>query len=317
MAVYNGAAHLGEAVESVLNQSFTDFEFLIVDDGSADDTPEILRRYAKADSRVSVLTNERNLGRALARNRGLEAARGELVAVNDADDVSLPRRLEKQIAFMRANPDIICSGCQGRYYETGNILRRPLSDTAIRISLLWPAPFMHSMTVMRRVPVLEMGGYRPEFPVAQDYDIWRRMACLPGWRFASLDDVLVRYRVHPGIDRREYHRDQLKLAVTVSREYLLALGMPEKELDMDAHALAFWRYRCDGPASLFRARSWVEKLIRFNAEKQIFDEDIFRRLTRARFRKNCAKAVLELLPPRLKNGLMQLRSRVKNVFERS
>ena len=106
MPVYNGEKYVAEAIESILAQTFTDFEFIIVDDGSRDRSPEIISDYERRDDRIRFLAFEQNKGRAAAKNLGIEAATGQYIAGMDSDDVSLPQRLEKQVDFLRANPDI-------------------------------------------------------------------------------------------------------------------------------------------------------------------------------------------------------------------
>ena len=106
LSVYNGEKYLAEAIDSILAQTFSDFELIIVDDGSSDSTASIARAYAQRDSRIRFMQLARNMGLADARNHGIAAARGEFATMMDADDISLPQRLEKQVGFLRANPAI-------------------------------------------------------------------------------------------------------------------------------------------------------------------------------------------------------------------
>ena len=111
MPVLNGEKYLAEAIESILNQTFQDFEFIIVDDGSTDQTPEILRSYANKDSRIQIVTNPINRGIGYSRNRGIALSRGEYIANMDADDLCLPERFEKQVRFLDSHPDIAKKSC--------------------------------------------------------------------------------------------------------------------------------------------------------------------------------------------------------------
>ncbi|MDR2820438.1 MAG: glycosyltransferase [Desulfovibrio sp.] len=297
MPVYNAEAYVAEAIESILGQTFTDFEFLIIDDSSTDATPGILERYTTRNSCIHVVRNEKNLNIGASLNRGLELASAPLVARMDADDVSLPHRLEKQVAFMAANPDVVVAGGCWRGYETGIIRKPPLTNDAIRATLLWTPPFCHPAVIMRRPPVLRAGGYRQEYPPTEDYDLWRRLAAVPDLRFANLDEVLIRYREHPGIDRSAYRARQRELSATVSRAYLLDLGMREDELDMDAHAV----FSGGAPADALptgRLQAWVARLIRLNGAKKICDPDVFASLCNERLHNSCVRA--EWMPPGLK-----------------
>ena len=114
MPVYNGEKYLAEAIDSILGQSFTDFEFLIVDDGSQDNSAEIIRSYEKRDRRIRFIQLERNMGAAAARNRGIAAATGKFITMMDCDDISLPERLQKQVDFMQSNPEIGAVGVCGQ-----------------------------------------------------------------------------------------------------------------------------------------------------------------------------------------------------------
>jgi hypothetical protein len=297
MPVFNGAAYLHEAVESILAQTLANFEFLIVDDASTDATPEILRRYASRDERIRILTNRHNMERSVSRNKAIDLARSELIAVMDADDVSLPDRFEKQVAFMRANPDVVVVGGHRLLYESGVVLKAPLTDGAIRVVLFWMSPFCHSSAMLRRSPCLRTGGYRQEYVPSEDYDLWCRLAAMTGWRFANLDEVLLRYREHPGVDRNEYRARQNAVSLSISRAYLLDLGMSEDELDMEAHAVLGGRAD-PGSAPLSRVCNWAERLIRFNAEKGICAPEAFSALCRERLRDNSIRA--PWLPPGVK-----------------
>lgn len=198
MSVFNGQSFLSEAVESVLGQTFPDFEFVIIDDGSTDRTAKILSDYAKRDSRVRIFPQQ-NKGRAESLNRGIELASGHYVARMDADDVAMPNRLQDQVNFLEQHSDV---GLLGGAYEvitsSGQVLgtfRCPLEDAAIRSNMrLWNA-MLHSAVVMRKEIALASGGYRKALLDAEDYDLWLRMA--ERSQLANLPQTLVRYRVHP------------------------------------------------------------------------------------------------------------------------
>ncbi len=197
MPVHNGERFLREAVDSILGQTFRDLELIVVDDGSGDRTPVILDSFD--DRRIRRLTNDHNIGLTRSLNRGLENARGDFVARMDADDVAEPHRLERQQAFMAADPEVgLCGTAAGRIDEAGNgtgIVKMPLNDIEIRWWCLTGNPFLHP-TVMIRRPVLAETDlrYDESFETAQDYDLWARM--LEKTRGANLAEPLVRLRVH-------------------------------------------------------------------------------------------------------------------------
>ena len=196
-SVRDGARFLPAALESVRAQTFGDFELILIDDGSTDETPELVDRAARDDPRV-VAIHQANLGLTRALNVGLGRARGEIVARQDADDVSLPHRLADQVAFLDRHPGHLVVGCRYlRVDERGAVLGRsrvPCTDLGIKIRLLRANAIAHSTATFRRREVLEAGGYDEGLTVAQDYDLWCRLA-LRG-RLANLPEVGLRRREH-------------------------------------------------------------------------------------------------------------------------
>lgn len=200
--VHNGEKYLAQAIESVLAQTHRDLELLIVDDGSTDATAAIIRRYADRDPRVRCLSQE-NRGVAAAGNRGLEEARSEWVARLDADDVFLPEKLERQMAFLDRNPGAKIVGTLACFI---NHAGRPLGlvgtegpFTPAEYSRLVrenrPIYFVNSSTLMHRDTVLTVGGYREAFAPAEDVDLWIRMA-ERGHLMLKIPEPLLLYRMH-------------------------------------------------------------------------------------------------------------------------
>jgi len=197
MGVWNGAPQVREAVLSVLSQTMADLELIVVDDDSTDSTPEILASFR--DPRLQVLRRARG-GLTSALNVALRLARGPLVARLDADDVALPERLERQLSFLSARPDVGLVGTAAREVDAAGrevaVVRPPTDDAGIRRALIRRNPFVHSSVVMRRAAVEQAGGYDEAFPVAQDYDLWMRMSRVT--RMANLPEPLVVRRLRPG-----------------------------------------------------------------------------------------------------------------------
>ena len=255
MGVRDGARWLAEAVESILGQTLADLELIVVDDGSADATPDLLAGYR--DSRLSVLRQPAG-GLARALNRGLRLASAPLLARLDADDVALPERLARQVAFLDAQPEIgLLGGACRDIGPAGDPLgeeRPPQDDAAIRRALIRRNPFVHSTIVVRRSVVDRAGSYDESLPVAQDYELWMRASGVT--RMANLPDVLVLRRLGP--DRVSVARDteRLRAEVRVKLTALRAgvypawcgvfLLKPLAALALPAparHALRRWRRR--------------------------------------------------------------------------
>jgi glycosyltransferase involved in cell wall biosynthesis len=197
MGVRDGAPWVAGAVASILGQTLADLELIVVDDGSTDDTPMLL-----AGVRDTRLVVERQTPDGLTRalGRALGRARAPLVARLDADDVARPDRLERQHAFLAAHPEVGLLGSVARVVdEAGRELgevRPPEDDATLRRALIRRNPFVHSSIMARRALVAQAGGYDPDFPVAQDYDLWLRLA--PLTRMANLPEALVTRRLVAG-----------------------------------------------------------------------------------------------------------------------
>jgi hypothetical protein len=198
MTVYNGAAYVRAAVASLLEQTYADFELLVVDDASTDGSGDIVA--AMADPRIRLVRNNVNLGLTRSLNRGLEIARGELIARQDADDLSAPDRLTKQVEFLDAHPDVALVGSWYRKMDAAGASlgdrHLPEDHALLRWALLFYCPFVHSAIVFRRhIVVGEHSGYDERFLYGEDYDLWSRVARCH--RVANIPAVLVAYRQGP------------------------------------------------------------------------------------------------------------------------
>jgi glycosyltransferase involved in cell wall biosynthesis len=189
MGAYNAAPYIGMAIESILNQSFTDFEFIIVDDGSTDETGALIDHYAARDSRIIALHQD-NQGNACALNRALALAKGALVANMDADDIALPNRLAAQHAYLNAYPDVGVLGTSMRAIAPDGTPGRDMINgpDAVRAGLA------HPTMMVRKDVALAVGGYRALFTPAHDYDFWMHVA--DRYPAHNLTDIHVLYRQH-------------------------------------------------------------------------------------------------------------------------
>ena len=209
LRVYNGQRYLGEAVESILSQRFTDFELLVINDGSTDGTAVMLERYV-ADTRMRVLYQP-NRGLSVSAKRGVEEARGKYIAIMDADDRSRFDRLEKQILFLESNSDHVVVGTAMRIIdENGNPIgyrSYPLSDGAIRSATMLYSPFGHSSICFHKTAALACGNYSEEFKGAEDFDFNVRLRMLG--KGANLPGPLTDYRIHEAQFKTQNLRSQL------------------------------------------------------------------------------------------------------------
>lgn len=226
MSAYNGANHLAETLDSVLSQAGCDFEFIVVNDGSTDDTAGILDTYAARDNRLQVIHQE-NTGLTRALIRGCAQASGEFIARHDAGDISLPGRLKLQSEFLRNLPDVVMTGCAVQF---SGPMREPLYETSKPMMQLddglrqldierLSGPPHHGGTMFRRDAYLKAGGYRAAFVVAQDIDLWLRLSELG--RCLGMPEVLYQARLEAGSISSRRREEQFRsgsLALACARQ---------------------------------------------------------------------------------------------------
>ena len=197
MAAFNTRKYLEEAVESVINQSFSDFELLVIDDGSSDGSDALLRRVASTDARVRV-TFRSNRGLVATRNELLASARGELVAWMDSDDVSLPGRLSLQVSAFESDPSLVCLGGAAQCVDPDghplNVERYPASHDDILAAQLKGGAMRFPTTMMRRNAALAVGGFRAPFKMGEDFDFLLRLSEIG--KMGNLPDIIYLYRQH-------------------------------------------------------------------------------------------------------------------------
>ena len=198
LSVYNSENYLREAIESILNQSFDDFEFLIIDDGSRDSSPEIIRFYAKQDQRIWFHHRE-NRGIPKTRNEMLKQATGKYIAVMDADDIALPNRLVNQVQFLDQNPHVVAVGGTFNFIdEKGRFLTCLYppedNDTIQEKALAGHGSICHPSAMIRREILLKIGGYDESFLVALDLDLWLRLGEIGDLR--NLQSPILNFRLH-------------------------------------------------------------------------------------------------------------------------
>lgn len=194
LPVYNGEEHLAVAVDSVLAQSFLDFELIIIDDGSTDGSLRILQEYQKRDKRIRLVSRE-NRDLATTLNDSIDIARGEWVARMDQDDIALPQRLERQLQWLdKTGADVAGSWvkCFGSWDQ--RITRVYQTDQAIKMDMLFKSPFVHP-SVMMRTALIKQLRYDKSAEKAEDYDLWTR-AAQSGWVMSNVPEVLLLYRKH-------------------------------------------------------------------------------------------------------------------------
>jgi glycosyltransferase involved in cell wall biosynthesis len=260
MPMRNAGAFLAGAITSILTQSERDFNFLIIDDGSDDESLEIAGRLA--DRRVEIIQDGQHLGLAARLNWGLDHAHTRFVARMDADDIAAPRRLSRQLAFMEANPQVGICGSWYIQMEAGLPpagIRLPLDHASLRALTLFASPFAHS-TVMFDLQHLDAAGlrYAESATHAEDYDLWER-ACTKTV-FANIPEYLLCYRLHPGQASALHREQQRNVADGVRMRALRRLGFDPTPSEMALHCDYASGRDMDRPDRLKAARGWLHKL---------------------------------------------------------
>ncbi len=287
MPVYNGEQHLREAIESILSQTFTDFELLILFDHSADHSLDIIRSFE--DQRIRLVVNENKKGLAYILNKGLELSTGEYIARMDCDDISFPRRLEKQVRFMDENPDVgVCGTWIELFMGVNYIKKYPLTHEAIRCNLLFECSLAHPSVMIRKESFLKHDLFYDVKYVVEDYELWTR--CSNVIRLANLPEVLVKYRWHfdqvSKINADAHDRSSFE----ISAKHLSALYKINSENEASIHKLFFPNQYIPSIDMLVKGHEWLCKLSSENAKKHVFSEPEFNTILAERWLFSCKEA---------------------------
>ena len=257
MPVYNQEKYVRDAIESILNQTFQDFELIVVNDGSDDDSESKI--LSCRDERIVYVRNEENQGNYPARNIGIAKAKGRYVAVMDADDLAFPTRLEQQFTYLENHRDLCAVGSGFTFSDTLRKCRHPLGDEEIRLALLDRNSFMHASLMIRMEALRELGGYNETYRYASDYDLVCRLV-LYG-KVENLPDILMIYRCHPDQISQKRMRLQQMYAEQIRTHYRLSFSECYGGTSfgyLDAHSLRdeelgkiitlyiYARYKADG-----------------------------------------------------------------------
>jgi len=226
--VYNAGEYLPECLDSIIKQIFPDFELLIIDDGSTDNSIDIIKSFP--DRRIRLIMNKHDFIGSL--NLGLNEAKGKYIARMDADDIMLSHRLQTQYDFMETNPDIdICGSYAESFGELKDIIQRPVKQTDIVSSMLLSNPIIHPSVMIRR-SILRQSGclYQYGYACAEDYKLWTDLA-LKGFKFANIPEPLLLYRISPQQVTQVFQNDMVVSSLKIGLEYAEAVmeQLVEKE----------------------------------------------------------------------------------------
>ncbi len=191
MSVYNSEESLSKAIESILKQSINDFEFILIDDGSTDESFAIMRAYSEKDNRIKIIRNKTNLGLTKSLNKAISLSKGEFIARQDADDFSLPNRLKYQLNFLKKHPNYAFCGTNGYWIQNMKEMIKLFTFSEILKDLIADNCFLHSSVMIRTYIFQKFGKYNEKYTYSQDYELWSRLIYRNRLKAANLTEKLI------------------------------------------------------------------------------------------------------------------------------
>lgn len=274
MPVYNGGKYLDLAIQSILGQTYEDFEFLIIDDGSTDNSLEIIRKYN--DPRIKLVQNEKNLGLPTTLNIGIDIAMGEYIARMDQDDISHPRRFEKQVGFMDKNPNISICGTWMKTIgdKSGILIEAPKTNEEIKCSLLFCSGLAHPTVFMRKKDFDKYGlRYSADYLDCEDAELWIR--ALKYLQMESFQKILYFYRIHPAQTCRTDNQRQKESIWRIIKEQLSYLLISPTEEEIALHHSCMRVDSGFGKEEIIKIENWFLKLKSSNGKVHVYHEQEF------------------------------------------
>jgi glycosyltransferase involved in cell wall biosynthesis len=262
MSVYNAGDYLAQAIQSILEQSFRYFEFLIINDASTDRSREIILSFN--DPRIVLVDNDNNIGLTRSLNKGLKLARGKYIARMDADDIAMPERLQKQVGFLESHPEYCLVGSYFQLYPSEKIMRVPVHDEEIRSLMLFRNTFAHPAVMFRKEIVDRYRlYYNEDLLAAQDEELWYRMSKYG--KMYNLPEILLQYRVHP--DQISSSRQQLQQSISMQIKWLKIKDFLDHQPIPDE--LFYEKWMSDGkvvfsPTEFESLKKWILLIYRHN-----------------------------------------------------
>lgn len=289
--VYNGEKYIGETIQSVLDQTFKDFELVVIDDCSTDSTVKVIETFA--DSRIKLVKNQKNSGSTQSRNNGLMQSTGEYVAILDSDDVCFPNRFEEQVKFLDEHPDFGAVGSWTKVIdsesrETGFSWKNDLPPEKIPAMMLFKTYITHSSAMIRRsaMPSYHYDTNPVTAGKVEDYTLW--IEIMKKWKVANLQQYLVKHRQHKKSLTATTARTISTAAVEEAyRRQLNGLGIEPTKEDLDIHRLRSNRDGAQIPDNVTKKKAWLEKLWRANESTHIYEEPHFSEILGGRWFEFC------------------------------
>jgi glycosyltransferase involved in cell wall biosynthesis len=276
MPVYNGEKYLKEAVDSVLSQTFTDFDLLILNDNSSDATASILEEYAKKDDRVVVVTKTSNEGPANLRNEGIEKANTPLIALLDADDIALPTRFEKQIIVLEADNELALCGTWFTIFgdKKEKVIKHAVEHDDLKVQFLHSCGLGNSTVMFKKSAIKDL-RFEHEYVPAEDYGLWSEF--IANSKFYNIPESLVRYRWHPG-NISQTKEENLRIAeVTIKKRQLTRLGIDQNSEKAIYYVNAVCLKRKQSFEDIKQTITASYELLEKNKTIQFYNQNVFQK----------------------------------------
>ena len=291
MPVFNGAAYLDAAIRSVLAQTFTAWELLVIDDGSADESAAIAA--AHGDPRIRLLRNDGNRGLPYTRNRGMDEARGEYLAFLDSDDIALPQRLAVQIDYLERNPEIVGVGSWVQPIDSAgkpfrHIWKLPGDARFCRATLLFRA-YINTSTFTARTADLRKQGFASDIHLAEDYDLYVRLS--ENHKLLNMPMVLSLCRQHPNSTTATRKSALAKALALVNNRQLTSLGITASPWELTLHRHVEWLHLPTDRSLLEAAEHWLRRIVRQNDERLVYDPAALRQAAGERWHALCEQGL--------------------------
>jgi glycosyltransferase involved in cell wall biosynthesis len=283
MPVFNGEEFIDQAIESILSQTFSDFELLVIDDASSDKSAEIVLAYK--DTRIRYERNPLNLGLSGARNRAIKSSNGEYLAWLDCDDISLPTRLEKQVLLLDNNPSV---GLCGTWVQTlgldkEHIWEYPEQSEIVKSRMIFDDPIATSSAMVRRSCLPHDEPYFDlDYPTAEDYELWERISRQNV--IVNIPEVLTYYRIHQKQTSKKQLAKQEQAVWLIQSRQLLDLGIRPSEEEKSLHMSigVGWRFESKRSSAL-KTEKWLCKLVNANKVYSLYPDKGFRQVIAQRW----------------------------------
>lgn len=309
MSVYNGAAYLREAIDSILAQTHSHFEFIIINDGSQDESLAIIRSFS--DQRIKLINNDGNKGLIYSLNKGIDTASGIYIARMDADDVSLPDRFEKQLAFLEADPALGVCSCdyilfsesKETYSRTFKIHDEILGWMLFNASVAHPSLMIRASVLKEQIPV-----FNAEFRHAEDYDLWSRL--LFTCKFGAVNETLFKYREHAGQVTRIHRQEQIASSNRIRKNILQRAGFLFSEKELYVHNMIGSSRLFTSFEELQEAEKWLKSLLLQNKKLTLINQTIFEHIIGKQWFDTCGNTNLGL-----KAFSFYFKSELKNFYK--